>query len=84
MAMYFYRKFSFDMLNGGGSLLVPNLTHNVYEAGYMEAFMDWHMIYRESDDMNRLVSCVHEPEISSKNIFKDPWGNIIFFELTKA
>ncbi|CAK0764094.1 extracellular factor (EF) 3-hydroxypalmitic acid methyl ester biosynthesis protein [Azospirillaceae bacterium] len=36
----------FDMLNHGGELLIPNLTPENCEIGYIEAFMDWRMVYR--------------------------------------
>lgn len=39
----------------GGVLLIPNLTPENDEIGYMEAIMDWWMVYRSVDDMERLI-----------------------------
>jgi hypothetical protein len=43
-------------LNPGGSLIVPNLTPENAEIGYMEAIMDWWMCYRTEADMLRLAN----------------------------
>jgi len=42
-------------LKNGGSLLVPNLTPENEEVGYMEAVLDWWMYYRTEADMLRLA-----------------------------
>ena len=36
----------FDMTRPGGLMLIPNFLTGVRDCGYMEAFMDWHLIYR--------------------------------------
>jgi hypothetical protein len=40
----------------GGRLLVANLTPNQDEIAYMEAVAHWFMVYRTTDDMNRLAA----------------------------
>ena len=41
----------FDMTRPGGLMLIPNFLTGVRDVGYMEAFMDWHLIYRNHADM---------------------------------
>src|SRR5262245_23965860 len=36
----------FDMTRPGGMLLIPNFKTGAPDTGYMEAFMDWRLIYR--------------------------------------
>ena len=48
----------FTCLNPGGVLLVPNLTPENDEAGYMEAVMNWWMCYRTEADMLKLAEHV--------------------------
>ena len=36
----------FNMTRPGGLRLIPNFLPGVKDRGYMESFMDWHMIYR--------------------------------------
>jgi extracellular factor (EF) 3-hydroxypalmitic acid methyl ester biosynthesis protein len=43
-------------LNDGGSVVVPNLTPENDEVGYIEAVLDWWMSYRTVTDMARLAS----------------------------
>lgn len=42
-------------VTSGGSVMVPNLTPDNDEVGYMEAVMDWWMCYRTEAEMARLA-----------------------------
>lgn len=46
----------FAAVDIGGSVLVPNLTPRNEERGYMEAVMDWWMVYRTESDLRALAS----------------------------
>lgn len=48
----------FASLHAGGTILVPNLTPQNDEAGYMEAVMNWWMCYRTEADMLKLAGHV--------------------------
>jgi len=74
----------FSMLNPGGQLLIPNFLPNTVDSGFMEAFMDWHLIYRDADEMLALAKNLPQKEIGEKRIFADPTDNIVFLQITKA
>jgi hypothetical protein len=40
-----------QMTRPGGMMLIPNFLTGVRDSGYMEAFMDWRLIYRNHADM---------------------------------
>jgi hypothetical protein len=47
---------TFAMLKSGGRLLITNAIHTVKDAGDMELFMDWWLVYRNSEEVASLVS----------------------------
>jgi extracellular factor (EF) 3-hydroxypalmitic acid methyl ester biosynthesis protein len=46
----------FASVKAGGSVVIPNLTPDNDEVGYMEAVMDWWMCYRTETDMCKLAA----------------------------
>lgn len=73
----------FSMLNPGGQLIIANFMPAIRDIGYMEAFMDWNLIYRTRRDMVNLTTDIDEAEIRDLSIFAEDSRNIIFFRLTK-
>ncbi len=43
------------LLKPGGELVVANFTPDITDAGYMESYMSWHLIYRDRAAMLRLA-----------------------------
>ena len=74
----------FGMLRSGGRLLVANFASNLREAGFMEAFMDWTLIYRDEPEVERFADLVPEAEIASRRLFRDGPGNVVYLELHRA
>lgn len=74
----------FRMLNPGGRLVVANFLPGVRDIGYMEAYMDWNLIYRTRYDMLRLTDDVPQSEIRDIRLFAEENQNIIFLELTRT
>jgi SAM-dependent methyltransferase len=74
----------FEMLNPGGRLLVANFLPDIWCAGYMETFMDWQLIYRDTAQMQALASTIPSNEIRSSRTFTESHENIVFLELNKA
>jgi SAM-dependent methyltransferase len=73
----------FDMLKPGGQLVVANFMPGLRDVGYMEAFMDWRLIYRNRHDMTDLTMEIEESEIRDLSLFTEESRNIIFLRLTK-
>ena len=74
----------FDMLNPGGSLLVANFLPGIRDRGYMESFMNWHLIYRTPGEIAALACDVARNEIARTSRFEDPTHNIGFVELCRG
>ena len=73
----------FSMLASGGRLLVANFAPEWECIGYLEAFMDWHLIYRNEPEMEDLAKAIPEQEIRSLRTFRDPYQNIALLEIHK-
>ena len=73
----------FEILNPGGRLLVANFLPEIRDIGYMEAFMDWNLVYRTRHDMLELTREVPQREIHSLRIFAEENQNIIFLEVCR-
>jgi len=74
----------FQMLRPGGRLLVANFLRNIWCAGYMETFMDWKLIYRDSPQMEDLKSLIDPSEIADSRTFIEDNDNIIFLDVTRT
>jgi extracellular factor (EF) 3-hydroxypalmitic acid methyl ester biosynthesis protein len=74
----------FELTKPGGRLLIPNFTPRCAEAGYMEAFMAWHLIYRDEFDMTKLVEPIPPQRIASYDIYSDRTGSIVYLLVRKA
>lgn len=73
----------FDMLKARGQLVVANFMPGIRDVGFMEAFMDWRLIYRTRRDMVEVTMEIDESEISDLTLFTEENRNIIFARLTK-
>jgi SAM-dependent methyltransferase len=73
----------FDMLKPGGELVVANFLPGIRDVGYMEAFMDWKLIYRTRQDMVNLTMDIEEAELRDMTLFTEENRNIIFLRVGK-
>ena len=71
----------FSMLAPGGRLLVANFAPQWECIGYLEAFMDWHLIYRNEAEMVELARAIPDQEVASLSTFRDPYQNLVFLEV---
>jgi hypothetical protein len=74
----------FDLTRPGGTMLIPNFLTGIKDSGYMEAFMDWHLIYRDHSQMYDLMADVPADQVSSIEVFDDPDRAIAFLLVRKA
>ncbi len=73
----------FAMLRPGGHLLVANYLPDIEDVGFMEAYMGWHLTYRDKAAIGRLADSVSQPLIASQRIFNDASNTIGFLELKR-
>ena len=86
MADAFARKLTaqlFRSLTTGGSLVIANFVH-MWEDGWMEAFMDWWLIYRRSEELCALADEIDHSMIANSQVFTDPSGNVAYLELIRG
>ena len=74
----------FTMLKPGGRLLIANFAPNLRDIGYLEAFMDWRLIYRDEAEVERFASTIPGNEIGGMKTFREENGNIVFLEITRS
>jgi len=74
----------FSMLRPGGKLVIANFLPSIDDIGYMEAFMDWFLIYRDRFDMLGLTRMIHQELMSDMRVTTEENQNIIFLEVTRA
>jgi len=73
----------FEMLRPGGRLLVANFMPDVRDVGYMETFMDWHLVYRTRQEMIGMTMEIPQPDIRGITIFAEENQNIIFLKVIR-
>jgi hypothetical protein len=71
-------KTMFGMLRPGGRLLFANFLPGIRDDGYMEAFMDWHLVYRTRLEMIDLTMELPQTELGKLTMFAEENQNIIF------
>lgn len=74
----------FGRLNPGGKLIVANFLPDIRDAGYMEIFMDWRLIYRDERQIRAFASRIDKARLASTRYFTEPNRNVGFLELTRA
>lgn len=73
----------FDLLHPGGQMLVTNFVPLIPDIGYMESFMDWHLIYRTHDEMLDLAATIPTEDIGNLRLFTEPDQNLLFLQISK-
>lgn len=72
-----------NMVRPGGMMLIPNFMVGARDRGYMESFMDWHLIYRTESEMWTLASVLPKSEIEDCHVFEDDVETITYLLVTK-
>lgn len=68
----------------GGELLVPNHLPGTFGRGYMEAFMDWWLVYRTDEQMCDLTGLIPPGGATEVELTADPDRNMAFLRVRKA
>ena len=74
----------FTRLKPGGRLIVANFLPDIRDAGYMEIFMDWRLIYRDERQIRAFARKIDPAELRSTRYFPEPNRNVGFLEITRA
>jgi extracellular factor (EF) 3-hydroxypalmitic acid methyl ester biosynthesis protein len=73
----------FQMLRSGGKLLVANFLPGIQAVGYMESYMDWHLVYRTRREMLDVADDIPQAKIRDIRLFAEENENIIFLQVTR-
>jgi SAM-dependent methyltransferase len=68
----------FNLLKPNGMLLIANFLDGLENAAYMEAFMDWNLIYRTEEDMTDLLGTLNSSSADSHKTFIDPMQAVVY------
>jgi extracellular factor (EF) 3-hydroxypalmitic acid methyl ester biosynthesis protein len=74
----------FAMLKPGGKLVIANFVPTIRDIGYMEACMDWFLVYRDRMQMMGLTNLIPQVELSRIQVHVEENQNIIFLEVTRT
>jgi hypothetical protein len=74
----------FEMTRPGGLMLIPNFLTGIRDVGYMESFMDWHLIYRNHADMQALADALPSSAVADCRIFDDSEDTITYLLAAKV
>jgi hypothetical protein len=74
----------FDMVRPGGLMLIPNFFTGARDTGYMESFMDCHLIYRDDADMRSIAAALPKDSVARAQVFADDVNTITYLLVSKA
>lgn len=74
----------FNLLNPGGRLLLANWLPNTPTIAYMEAALDWWLVYRNKEQMQELIEDIPKENINNIDIFVEKNEVIVFMEIEKV
>jgi SAM-dependent methyltransferase len=72
----------FRMLKPNGKMMVANFRAGFVDAGYMEAFMDWKLIYRSKQDLRSIFEVLDGTQ-KDFQMFTDPWKAVVYATVNK-
>jgi SAM-dependent methyltransferase len=75
---------AFSMLKPGGVLLYANVAQDIPDDGYMETFMDWHLLYRGMSDMEDIAAELPSSNVADRQFFHGCNRNLIYAVITKT
>ena len=73
----------FDRLAPGGRLVLCNFVPEVADAGFMESYMGWDLIYRSESEVADLAREIAPESIARQRVWTDEHDAIAYLELDK-
>ncbi|GJD89369.1 hypothetical protein BHAOGJBA_2896 [Methylobacterium hispanicum] len=74
----------FALLNPGGRAIVANFLGGRVETAYMEAYMNWSLIYRTREQIEGFAAEISEVDVASRRYFEDAVSCVGYLELERA
>lgn len=74
----------FDATRPGGLTLLTNYVRDIVGDGYMEAFMDWELIFRSPEELEDTTRRIAPGQIAGRKTYTEDDGMVVFVELLKA
>ena len=74
----------FNATRDGGITLLTNFLPETAGAGYMEAFMEWNLIYRSADELLDTASRIPAHRIADRKTYTEDNDMVVFVELRKT
>lgn len=71
------------MLHPGGQLHVANFLPHRKDVGYMETYLDWHLIYRTVAELEAVATQLPAEAIADQHTFIEEHRTIAFLEINK-
>lgn len=72
---------SFESLAPGGELCLANFSPNTADAGYIETYMNWFLIYRDVNDFKSLADTIPAEQIGQLDVWVD--SSIVYMTIRK-
>jgi extracellular factor (EF) 3-hydroxypalmitic acid methyl ester biosynthesis protein len=73
-----------EMLNPGGKVWIANFVENLWSSAYMEAVMDWWLVYRSEEHLHSMAEYVDPAKVASRRMFFEPARNVAILELVRS
>lgn len=74
----------FQRLRPRGRLLIGNFAPSLTDIGYMEAIMDWQLVYRDEDGMRLLADTLPPDRVASVRTFRDLDRNVVYLDVRRV
>ena len=74
----------FAMLKPRGVIWIANFLPGIRDAAYLEAFMNWWLVYRTTAALEGLLADVPDSAIANRRIYVEPTDQVAFLEVTRS
>jgi len=74
----------FGLLQPGGRLLIGNFGTGIPETAYMEAVMDWPMMWRTPIELAAFANNIPESYVASQSVWPDATGTCWYLDLRRS
>ncbi|MGH7617707.1 MAG: class I SAM-dependent methyltransferase [Gemmatimonadaceae bacterium] len=74
----------FRSLRPGGRMLVANFAPDLPDIGYLEAIMDWRLIYRDDEAVLKLADGIPRQAIAERSVTRDRLGNVVYMTIDRV